>query len=530
MANAPAGAQPAPRAGNARSAHARIGDLRSLALAAAALATLAAANARAETWDIVPALRVTETYSDNIALAPDALKRSDWVTQVIPSLSVSATGPRLRFNANYAPEFLHYADTQLDDNVFQRGNALLNAELARNLFFVDGGASVDQYNTTLQGPLTANNVNITGNRATATSTFVSPYLERDFGPAFRGEARYTYSTWRSDAPNLLADNDAQRVSLRLASGPAYKVFTWGLGYRKEAIEYETRQEMINEVLTADARQLITATIGVLAQAGYERYDTGLPGANVEDTRWHAGLEWNPTSRTRIVATGGQRFFGDTYGFELRHRARRSTWNAGYSEDVTTARAEFFVPAGGSTATALDQLFVTQFPDPAARQKAVSQFIAQTGLPPTLGAPINFFTDQLYLVKRGQASAAFAGVRHTLLVNAYTETRYLLFAGAFQGGVGDFTASNDIRQTGGTVAWNWRVTERNAWNLGVAFLRREFLSTERVDDLAVVRAGVSYFFQPKLSGSLEYRRQENTANQGGLDYTENAGIASLQARF
>jgi uncharacterized protein (PEP-CTERM system associated) len=198
--------------------------------------------------------------------------------------------------------------------------------------------------------------------------------------------------------------------------------------------------------------------------------------------------------------------------------------------VTTARAQFFLPATNSTASALDPLFLYQFPDAAARQKAVEQFIAQRGFPPSLSAPVNFFTDQMYLTKRGQATVALMGVRHTVAANAFAEDRNLLFAGAVQPGTGDFAASNAIRQVGTSLAWNWRITARNAWNLAAGWTRREFLDIDRVDDLTTFQMGFTRQFQPRLSGTLSYRWQDNSSNQVGSDYTENAGIATLRAQF
>ena len=94
----------------------------------------------------------------------------------------------------------------------------------------------------------------------------------------------------------------------------------------------------------------------------------------------------------------------------------------YAEDVTTSREQFFVPATQSTAGALDQMFLSQYPDPVARQKAVQEFIARMGLPPSLGAPINFFSDQLFLQKRWLASVGLQGVRNTLVATAFWELR------------------------------------------------------------------------------------------------------------
>ncbi len=72
------------------------------------------------------------------------------------------------------PRSLYYARGQQDNQVYQRGNATGNAELAKQLLFVDAGANVDQYNVSLQAPLTTSNVNTTGNRTTVEYLFRKP--------------------------------------------------------------------------------------------------------------------------------------------------------------------------------------------------------------------------------------------------------------------------------------------------------------------------------------------------------------------
>jgi uncharacterized protein (PEP-CTERM system associated) len=329
----------------------------------------------------------------------------------------------------------------------------------------------------------------------------------------------------SDDNSQLSNSAADRINLLLSSGPARKLLTWDLAYRRENIRYETQQDTDIEVATANTRFLITPTVGLLAQGGYDYYKTGdvLPAS--EGVSWSAGFDWTPSPRTRLAATAGQRFYGDTYLLDFKHRTRLTTWSAGYSQDVTTTRSEFFIPATTSTAGYLDTLFSSRFPDPAARQKAVDDFIARTGLPPSLGSPINFFTTQLFLVKRWQASTGFLGVRNVLIANVFNEDR--------EGLAGDLVlpnAPNATKQTGTSLAWNWRITARNAWNLNGAYIRVETPSTDQVDHL--IYAGMSFTrqFQRNFFGTLGYRRQQNDSNISSSSYTENAGFATLRMRF
>jgi uncharacterized protein (PEP-CTERM system associated) len=328
---------------------------------------------------------------------------------------------------------------------------------------------------------------------------------------------------------VLPDNDAQRVVLRLASGPAFRLLTWGVAYSGESIKYETQQETTSEVFTASARYLVTSTVGLLAQVGYDRYDTGAPEA-LEGPRWSGGFEWVPTPRTRLAAAAGQRLDDETYSLEFRHRTGRTTWSATYAEDVTTSRSEFFLPATASTAGALDQTFLAQYPDPVEREKAVQEFIARTGLPPSLSAPVNFFSDQLFRQNRWLASVGLQGRRNTVVANAFWQLRKERAGDTNLPVIGDFSASESIRTAGGGLGWSLRLTAKNTWNLDAGYTRSEFLDSGHVDEFTYLRAGFTRQLQRRVSGSLHYRLQKQDAAQGGTRYKENAGIASLRMTF
>lgn len=476
---------------------------------------------------MTPSLKLAETYTDNVFLSPNGSEQSDWVTQIIPRISVTANRPRLRLDAFYAPEVVYHAQAEREDKVFHRGNAVGTLELADELLFMEAGARVDQYDVSLRGPLTTSNVNIIGNRATAANAYVSPYLLRDIGSAARAEARFTYSSWESDEDQpVLPDNTARRVYLRLTSGPAHRLLTWDVAYSGEKIKYETRQQTTSDEFTASVQRRITRAVSLLALAGYERYDTGIE--TLAEARWSAGFDWTPTPRTRFALTAGQRLNDDTYSLEFSHRTRLTSWNVTYAEDVTTSREQFFLPATQSTAGALEQLFLSQYQDPVARQEAVQDFIARMGLPPSLGAPIYFFSDQLFLQKRWLASVGLHGARNTLVATGFWELRELV--GGTAPPAGDFAASKSIRTSGGSLAWGLRLTPRNTWNLEAGYTRSDFLDSGQGDDFVYLQAGLTRQFQPRVSGSLYYRLQDNESTRGGAEYRENAGIASLLVRF
>ena len=198
--DAPRWRQARPGNGDVRS------NLKRLLSMSVALPALLSCPAWAAKWDIVPTLSVAETYTDNVSLAPNALKQSDWVTQVTPGISMTATGARLKFNASYNPQITYYAQGSQGNQIYQQLNATGNAELTEKLLFVDAGANVSQQNVSLLGPQTTSNVNTTGNRATVGTYFVSPYLRRDFGSDVQAEARVGYSVVNSNNQSALTNS------------------------------------------------------------------------------------------------------------------------------------------------------------------------------------------------------------------------------------------------------------------------------------------------------------------------------------
>ena len=241
------------------------------------LAVFLAFPAAAATWTFTPSVQGGEIYTDNVTLAPSSLKQSDWITQVIPAISVNAVGPKLRFNLNYAPEILYYArDIQDQSDIFQNGGATLNAELADKLLFFDAGANVGQQNISLAGPITNSNVYATGNRATVKTFYLSPYFLRDFGSEVRAELRYRFSATDSDQVGNTQDSNTNAAALHLTSGPAFNVLTWGLNYDFSRTDYKDQfnPDLDSQTILGTARYGVTPSVGLLARGGYKSYKRG----------------------------------------------------------------------------------------------------------------------------------------------------------------------------------------------------------------------------------------------------------------
>ena len=484
--------------------------------------------------EIVPSLFVEETYTDNVRLSSSGSERSDWVTRLRPGISITGTGARARFAVNYRPELIYRLQEDSQDTHHYL-NANGNAELVQRLLFIDARASVSQQNVSLQGPLTESNVNVTNNRTSVGTFLISPYLRREFGHDAQGELRLTYSTVNTGNTSAgvnsasLADSTSNRIDMSLKSGPAYKLLTWNAAYRKESIDYDAGQEIDIERISAGARRLLTPTLGITGNVGYEDNNYITTGPKVEGTFWNAGPEWTPTPRTRLVATAGERFHNRYYFLDFSHRTRLTTWKVNYRDEITTQRQQLLVPTAVDTVDLLDPLFVSAIPDAQRRQQVVQALVNQFGLPESLLLPVNFFTTVPFTQKRLLASFGIQGVRNTLLANVFWQTREAL---SMTSGpeAGDLALSQNTRQTGTSLTWGLRMTAQTRSNVSVGYTRNETPGIARQDDWTYIRLSLTRQFRPRMSGSLNFRRLHNDSNQSGAGYTENAISAALNMRF
>lgn len=541
-----------------------------LAWTVTALTLSLSPSSHAADWKITPSLDLRETYTDNVRLASPGNEKSDFITQVSPGVSVTGTGSRLKVNMSYAMQNTAHAREDSQIATSHRLNAHGNAELIEQLFFLDGKAGLSQQNISLFGPQTTDNTYLAGNRATVANYSVSPYLRNRFGSIATSELRYTHDEVRTRVGGL-SDSKGDSVLFNLSSGPAFRKLGWGLRYNKHKTDYSNNPSVETESYSVNLRFMITPKFGLTATKGYEKYDyisttgtqpeerswtagfswtpstkisiqasTGVSennylstGTKPEERFWTAGFSWTPTARTSLEASTGHRFFGKTHSLAATHRSRNTVWSVNYSEDISTTRSQFLIPATISTANFLDQLWSSSIPDPVLRKQIVDSFILSTGLPASLSENINYFTNRFFLQKRLQASVALNSAKSTLLLSVFDSLRETQTAQGMDSllfGSGNLALNDNTKQTGGNAVWNWRFTPRTNVNVSAGYTKSRSISAGITDINRTMGLGMTRQFRPKLNGAVNLRHNERDTTQSGGNHRENAIIATLHMTF
>lgn len=504
--------------------------------AAVALALMLLAPASRADWQFTPHLLVRETYSDNVALRPNG--QSNWITELAPSLSLAHQGPRLQMSARYTRSFFEYADKDVVGT--QSGNqnlsATAKAKIVDEMLFVDTNASISQREVSAFGPLLQNNGNnfASANASEVKTVRVSPYLLHRFGTFATSELRYSYDRMTTSTAGL-NNSTGNTLSLNVASGNAFRELGWGVQAAKSEQKgvgaNSAGSGLTNENYAVSLRWRTSAQLTMTATRGYDSYDYESLGGSNGGPSWLIGADWQPGVRTRVQISAGKRYYGNSYALNAQYRARQSVWTLTYNDAVTSTRQQFVLPAAIDTFSLLDRLFASTIVDPAARRQAVEAYMLATGLPTSLAENINYFSNRYSLQKQFQAAAAFNGAHSTLVVSLQDMRRNALSSASQDSGLLGSTTTNlndNVRQTGGTVTANWRLSSRTGV-VAAASINRMHSSSANLSSLnRNMQLSLTHQLQRKLRASVDLRRHKG--GLGNSQYTENAVSATLSKQF
>jgi uncharacterized protein (PEP-CTERM system associated) len=504
-----------------------------LAAPVAALALALAPAARAE-LKFSPSVALTETYTDNVNLAPPDEARHQFIADLAPTFALASNTRRLQLSAAYTIHSYAYAQQDVP-NVIHSNRQLQAAAKARlidELLFVDAAANRGQQSISAFGPLINDNPYSALNRTEVSTWRISPYVVHRFGSAADMQLRYTHDSVDTGT-QAFGNTRGDSVAFSLASARERRL-GWDLHYDRQRLVDRLAGPSQSQSAQAQLSYRLVPSLALTAASGYDDYDYETLGGRTRGQSWSAGLVWTPSPRTSLQASAGHRYFGKTYALAATHRSRHTVWSINYNEAVTTSRQQYLLPATIDTASLLDRLFTPNIPDPDARRLAVDAYLRATGLPSSLANNVNYLSNRYMLQKQFQASAAFTGAYSLLVLSAYDTRRTgLSLQQADSDLLGSTLASlnENVRQQGLSAMFTYRLSSRSQAIASAIAGRNDSLATGIRDDNRALRLGVSHLFERNLQGLLEVRRVQGGADlAGGRRYRENAISATLSMKL
>jgi hypothetical protein len=448
--------------------------------------------AQAAEWTFAPRASLSESWTDNVELAPDGLEESDRITELRPGFSLGFEGRRAQLQLDYDLQALWFADHSDYDDVFHQLYGTANFELAPESLFLDTFARYDQQIIDFSGPVAYNNIFRTGNRTDAAVLGASPYHVGHWGNWGESLVRYEYQATRfgnTDETTVdVQDADTNSVSASLGSPASSAGFSWktsGSYLRTgfdQAPEFEFGRVALDVGLPVGPRTRLTGTAGRESDVEEDRTAGGL-----DATFWYVGLQWQANERESFAARIGERYYGVAWEFSYTRQDARGELQLGYSEDPTTA----------SGLLGRNDIFVAH---------------ARPGGAPTLNT-------RVFLQKRLSGRAAYEFVHSRISARIYAEERTYN------------DALNDKERIYGTaLTYAWDLAQRTTLGASLDWERRDLPNEARQDDCVEVGISLRQVFTRTWSGSLRASRLQRYSDSSVLEYRANRVALQLQAQF
>ena len=447
---------------------------------------------------------------------------------------MSGNGRRVQLNGNVGVQGNYYAGeyntNSSSQNIFVQANLLGNVEAIEKFFYVEGAINVSQQYLSPFAPTPASNIGVTNNRYTSAGFRVSPYIRGVFpgGTTYllRSDSIWSNLGHVQNVPGATS-SFAQRWTGRLDS--PIRTWGWSLDGSATSTSFTDQQAVTNQIVRGYLNYRPDPQVLVYGIGGYEWNDYYLTESS--NPVYGVGGEWRPTERTEVKGNWQHRFFGSEYLAAWTHRNPYTAFNINASQNISTYPQQIFAaPAGGDVAALVNAAFTTRIPDPVQRAQAVQQFLATSGLPATLQAPLNYYVQQVFLYEQQSATFTLLGVRNSTAFTLYNRKQEVISGGTGVALPAPFGALNNNTQRGGSIAYSHQLTSLTSLNASVS--RYQTIATapftgKSVTNYFVVSAGTR--LGPKTDGftGLTYTDFNSDVSN---DYTAYTVYVGLNHRF
>ncbi len=487
------------------------------ALAAALGVLLVAEGAAAQIVRVQPSVQTRLTYTDNIDAGAATAKRSDWIAELAPGVSVSRASGRFSGDLNAQLRGLaHVRETDRNAGfVVLGGNGRIEA--VEDLFFVDLAASISRNNRSgLRGRAGDDFLNV--DRANETRQFsVGPRLTlRPFGTA-EGLILHR-STWFDGGGQI----DGRRTAdwqAGLSDPAGLGRFGWGVDARRSDTRFDdpltprTTQKSSRATLFYN----VSPQLRLSGNVGSEWNDFST-GVERRTSIKGVGFDWRPNERTTIAGSIEDRFFGNGYSLRFDHRRPLSAWNLAWTRDVSSSLDTRTVPV-----VDLDFERIAAITDPAERER-------QLELLREVGPRFDFVSSRFFVARSLRGGVSLIGARNVLTLSLQRTERARLGDPVTNDPRDDFATFDETRDDSASIAFSHRLSAFTSLNSTLTHSRSRgtgLAATTDRTDRTLFALGITSRVGPRSTGGLQYRYQKS---DGVTDFTENVLTANFGMRF
>jgi uncharacterized protein (PEP-CTERM system associated) len=290
----------------------------------------------ASEWAFIPSLYIRESYSDNIQLTQTSEARSDFVTEVKPSISIFRNDANLKINLFYGLQKLLYL--RQPESLHHELMMTTNAELLNDWLFLDLDSSNSRKTISPFGPQTFDNIQRNPNQSDVRMSHISPFLHHVSPSRITTELRFAHDTIHSSGD--LLDVTADKISLNFIGENLPHNFSWDAYYYIKQTNDANLSKLRGHSEAFSLHYNMLDRFRLFMTTGYELESyLANSGISPQGRFWTTGVNWR-SDRSSLSLSIGERFFGNTFSLNASRRSHKSILSIRYGEDITSTASEF----------------------------------------------------------------------------------------------------------------------------------------------------------------------------------------------
>tara|TARA_R110000868_G_scaffold6363_13_gene36169 strand:+ start:8604 stop:10100 length:1497 start_codon:yes stop_codon:yes gene_type:complete len=301
----------------------------------------AAAPAHAGDWSISPAIGTTGTFSDNANGATDREDRnSDQLFTVSPAINVRGSGGRVSLNLAYSHNRFYSRQDTAQGSSTNNLSANGQAEIWERSAFVNVTSSITRQVVDPAESVSTTDTGSDANRTTVRTVSIQPFFLHHFGNWLETESRTSFNFTQSESDEI-TNTESLGETFTVNSGNRFTLFTFGGSLnRQKEIRANGEPRSISTTLNTNYRYQVSRKLSLISSVGWETIDDPALSEEPNGIIWEVGFSAQPSSRSSLEFTVGDRFETTTYGLSASYRLSvRSNVSASYNESITTSQEQ-----------------------------------------------------------------------------------------------------------------------------------------------------------------------------------------------
>lgn len=481
---------------------------------------------------VLPGVRASATYSDNVGHEPDGREDSDLILEVSPYISATSNNPRASYNVFYQMRnFLRVGESDL--TLFRHAlNGNGSFALVDDRLWIDASAFMGTINASPTGALSTDPGSAFSNTANVRHFSVSPWYQDAFGRIATYQLRYTlaHTGGNSDFATARVSHTASAEVNGIPTGSPWNWRWYGNMQRRE---FDNNLDRDRRASGAALYYTVNPELRVYGAIDYEQID-GLVNENGDDFGYGpgAGFDWTPSQRTTVSGSISDRYYGTVGNLNASHTLHNSTFGLRYSRSVLTS--------ADASLLLFDPRSITSGGFGFGGTNPVLGSLISSGivLPPGTVFTQGLFTDAAVLDRRVTAFWGLRGARNSLTLTGWASNREstteLGATTAIVGIRGTSTIggvfSGEIRERGYAANLQHRLDGRSSFTVALDRRRTHSPTAGFESQLTTMRVSYQTWLTSDMAGFAGVRRTIQSGNGLSARYDENAIYGGVDMRF